>query len=103
MLPKSTKNPLKIRSLTICYFYIDFYHYHIGFSSNSNFGNIKNSSLFSMDFNDFLILWGHLEASLGKCFVTLALFWVYDGGFGSPFDHFGASLGTRCVYVGAWA
>ena len=55
-----------------------------------------------MDFNDFIILWGHLEASLGKCFVTLALLWVYDGGFGSPFDHFGASLGTRCVYVGAW-
>ena len=55
-----------------------------------------------MEFNDFIILWGHVGATLGKCLVNLGLLWVYDGGFGSPFDLFGASLGTRYVYVGAW-
>ena len=38
---------------------------------------------------DFIIIWGHLEATLGNFWVTLGLLWVYDGGFGSFWGHFG--------------
>ena len=56
--------------------------------------HVQKTIIFAMDFNDFIILWGHLDATLGKFWFTLALLWVYDGGFGPLLGHFGVTLGT---------
>ena len=40
--------------------------------------HFQKTFIFPMDFNDFIILWGHLEATLGNFWVTLGLLWRYD-------------------------
>ena len=54
----------------------------------------KKTFIFPIEFYDFIIIWGHLEATLGNFWVTLGLLWVYDGGFGSLLGHFGVILGS---------
>ena len=56
--------------------------------------HFQKTFIFPTEFNDFIIIWGHLEATLGNFWVTLGLLWVYDGGFGSLLGHFGVTLGT---------
>ena len=56
--------------------------------------HFQKTFIFQTELNDFIRIWGHLEATLGNFWVTLGLLWVYDGGFGSLLGHFGVALGT---------